>query len=102
MKLSELTNLASFQPLKNSGTRMEESSDDQAINFSDYLKNALSEVDDLQKQAATSAEKLAAGDQDYLHNTIIAYEKANLALELTVEVRNKIVEAYQEIMRIQI
>ncbi|MEN6348091.1 MAG: flagellar hook-basal body complex protein FliE [Syntrophomonas sp.] len=69
--------------------------------FFDYLKDALREVDGLQKDASASAEKLALGDETYLHNTILAYEKANLALQLTVEVRNKILDAYQEIMRIQ-
>lgn len=69
--------------------------------FAAYLNDALQKVDDLQKEAAASAQKLALGDQDYLHNTVLAYEKAQLALQLTVEVRNKIVEAYQEIMRIQ-
>jgi flagellar hook-basal body complex protein FliE len=72
-----------------------------STNFITYLNNALQEVDSLQKQATENAEKLALGDQEYLHNTMIAYEKANLALQLTIEVRNKIVEAYQEIMRIQ-
>ncbi len=69
--------------------------------FISYLNNALQEVDDLQKEAADSANKLVLGGEDYLHNTMIAYEKANLALQLTIEIRNKIVEAYQEIMRMQ-
>lgn len=78
-----------------------EAQNNKDVGFFDYLKDALREVDDLQKEASASAEKLALGDETYLHNTILAYEKANLALQLTVEVRNKIVEAYQEIMRIQ-
>lgn len=69
--------------------------------FISYLNNALQEVDDLQKKAADSAAQLVLGGEDYLHNTMIAYEKANLALQLTIEVRNKILEAYQEIMRMQ-
>lgn len=69
--------------------------------FFSHLKNALQEVDGLQKEAMKSAEKLALGDQEYLHKTMIAYEKATLALQLTIEVRDKMVEAYQEIMRIQ-
>lgn len=69
--------------------------------FMDVLMGAIGNVDALQKDAAASAEKLALGDESYLHNTMIAYEKANLGLQLTIEVRNKIVEAYQEIMRIQ-
>lgn len=70
--------------------------------FFSYLKNALQEVNNLQNEASASAEKLALGDETYLHNTILAYEKANMALQLTVEVRNKIVEAYQDLMRIQL
>ena len=69
--------------------------------FISYLNNVFQEVDDLQKGAADSAKKLVLGGEDYLHNTMIAYEKANLALQLTIEIRNKIVEAYQEIMRMQ-
>jgi len=69
--------------------------------FMEYLNNALKSVDQMQKEAAAGAQKLALGDEEYLHNTILAYEKASLALQLTLEIRNRIVEAYQEIMRIQ-
>lgn len=69
--------------------------------FLAYLNNAIKEVDQLQKEASTSAVKLSMGEEEYLHNTMLAYEKANLALQLTIEIRNKLVEAYQEIMRIQ-
>ncbi|MGS0764255.1 flagellar hook-basal body complex protein FliE [Syntrophomonas curvata] len=78
-----------------------EKADSNKTNFISYLNDALQEVDNLQKEAAASAQKLALGEEGYLHNTMIAYEKANLALQLTIEVRNKIVEAYQEIMRMQ-
>ncbi|HZJ84479.1 MAG TPA: flagellar hook-basal body complex protein FliE [Syntrophomonadaceae bacterium] len=70
-------------------------------NFMSYLKTALNEVDALQKEATFSASQLILGEEENLHNTVLAYEKANLALQLTIEVRNKIVEAFQEIMRIQ-
>jgi len=79
----------------------QENTNNKSENFMDVLMNAIGEVNTLQKNAETSAEKLALGDESYLHNTMIAYEKANLALQLTVEVRNRIIEAYQEIMRIQ-
>lgn len=69
--------------------------------FVSYLKSALNEVDLLQKNAAIKASELVLGEEEHLHNTMLAYEKANLALQLTIEIRNKIVEAYQEIMRIQ-
>lgn len=69
--------------------------------FADYLKNALNEVNQLQQEAARSAMDLAQGAETEIHNTMIAYEKAALALQLTLEVRNRLVEAYQEIMRMQ-
>ncbi|MEN6462079.1 MAG: flagellar hook-basal body complex protein FliE [Syntrophomonas sp.] len=101
MKVSELNSITPLKSLTSLDNGVQEASNNNAPSFVDYLKNALGEVDGLEKQASIDAEKLALGDQSYLHDTIIAYEKASLALELTVEVRNKIVEAYQEIMRMQ-
>lgn len=72
------------------------------VSFGDFLKNALSEVNNLQKASDTANIQLAAGDNIDLHTVMIAGEKANLALQLTVQVRNKVVEAYQEIMRMQV
>lgn len=70
--------------------------------FMDYLQKALGEVDALQKDTTINVDKLLLGDENYLHTTMIAYEKANLALQLTIEIRNKLLEAYQEIMRMQV
>lgn len=100
MTVNSIQGIAPVLPLITTGGS-EEPSSNQSVSFSDYLKNALNEVNDLQQQASQSGEKLAMGDETYLHNTVIAYEKAKLALELTIGVRDKIVEAYQEIMRIQ-
>lgn len=80
-----------------------EPSKDQAASgsFLEYLNSAIESVDQLQKEASAGAQKMALGDEEYLHNTVLAYEKASLALQLTLEIRNRIIEAYQEIMRIQ-
>ncbi|KUG03587.1 flagellar hook-basal body complex protein flie [hydrocarbon metagenome] len=71
-------------------------------NFMNYLKDALNEVNNYQQEASQSALNQAMGNNEYLHNTTIAYEKAILALQLTVEIRNKMVSAYEEIMRMQV
>ncbi len=99
MKIGELDSKLLLPNLNTAPTP--DTKSDKSASFMDYLTGALGQVDALQKDAASSAEKLALGDESYLHNTMIAYEKANLALQLTVEVRNRMVEAYQEIMRIQ-
>ncbi len=75
---------------------------DTGQNFMDYLKEALAEVNNYQQEASQSALNLALGNNEYLHNTTIAYEKAILALQLTIEIRNKLVSAYEEIMRMQV
>lgn len=69
--------------------------------FADLLNEALRQVDSLQKSASESAVRLLTGEEEYLHNVMIAYEKASLALQLTVEIRDKIIEAYHELMRMQ-
>jgi flagellar hook-basal body complex protein FliE len=93
--------ISSLIPDYNKNLNSSLETDNNRTDFMSYLNNALQEVDDLQQKAADSAAKLVLGGEDYLHNTMIAYEKANLALQLTIEVRNKILEAYQEIMRMQ-
>ncbi|MDR1159629.1 MAG: flagellar hook-basal body complex protein FliE [Syntrophomonadaceae bacterium] len=70
--------------------------------FTKYLSDALNNLNALQQNASDSATQMVMGSDDYLHNVILAYEKADLAFKLTVEVRNKCVEAYQEIMRMQL
>ncbi|SES79686.1 flagellar hook-basal body complex protein FliE [Anaerobranca gottschalkii] len=70
--------------------------------FGYYLRNALMEVNRLEKEADTLTKKLAAGENVDLHDVMIATEKANIALQLTVQVRNKAVDAYNEIMRMQV
>jgi flagellar hook-basal body complex protein FliE len=70
--------------------------------FSEFLHNALTEVNNLQKISDVASTKLTTGEITDLHSVMIAGEKANLALQLTVQVRNKVIEAYQEVMRMQV
>ena len=70
--------------------------------FGESIKNAISEVNNLQTEADTVASKLAAGDAIEIHQAMIAMQKASTALQFTIQVRNKIIEAYQEIMRMQV
>ncbi|MFV9509863.1 flagellar hook-basal body complex protein FliE [Tepidibacillus sp. LV47] len=70
--------------------------------FSKILKDALNQVETDIKTASDLVKKVSIGDVQDLHHVMIATEKASLGLQLTVQVRNKIVEAYQEIMRMQV
>ncbi len=73
--------------------------DDQG--FSQLLQSALNNVNHTLNQANLAGLMLAQGEIDF-HNAMIVTEKANLALQLTMAIRNKIVEAYQEVMRMQV
>ena len=70
--------------------------------FQEMLKGYLEEVNQLQLRSEELDRKLAAGTLENIHEATIAAEKAALALEFTIQIRNKVVEAYQEIMRMSI
>ena len=70
--------------------------------FTDHLYDALSQVDELQKTADQAREDLITGDLDELHQLMIKSEEAKLALQLTVQTTSKVIEAYQELYRMQI
>lgn len=70
--------------------------------FAEVLKESLNKVNEAQLQSDALTEKLAKGGNVDLHEVMIASQKASVTLSLTMEIRNKAVEAYQEIMRMQV
>ncbi len=80
----------------------EEKSSKKAPDFAEILKEAFEKVNQVQKNAEKMASDFALGKISNIHEVIIEAEKATIALRLTTEVRNKIIEAYREIMRMQL
>lgn len=70
--------------------------------FKEMLYDAIDNVSDLQRNADVLMTKLVTGETQDLHQVMIAVEEVNLALQLTLQIRNKMLEAYQEIMRMQV
>ena len=70
--------------------------------FGAMLKTSIAEVNQAQISADRAAEQIAAGETKNLHGAMIKLEEADISLRLMVQVRNKAVEAYQEIMRMQV
>ncbi len=70
--------------------------------FGEALKTSIAEVNQAQISADRAAEQIAAGETKDLHGAMIKLEEADISLRLMVQVRNKAVEAYQEIMRMQV
>jgi flagellar hook-basal body complex protein FliE len=70
--------------------------------FGDTLKEFVHDVDKMQKNADVQVERYATGELRDIHQVMIAAEKANLSLQLLVEIRNKMMESYREIMKMQL
>jgi len=96
------TPLPLIQPGQNLTEQTKQVDQQQGTGFGEFLSKAIDEVNNLQQQSAEMKTKLVTGEIEDIHQVMIAAEKANLAFQLTVQIRNKVVEAYQEIMRMQI
>jgi flagellar hook-basal body complex protein FliE len=69
--------------------------------FSDVLKNAVNSVDSLNDNAAAQVNSLMTGGGADINSVMIAVEKADVSFQLMMQVRNKIVNAYQDIEKMQ-
>jgi flagellar hook-basal body complex protein FliE len=70
--------------------------------FNTYLKDALGEVNQLQQMADKAIQQLVADGKGDLQDTMVALEKADVSFRFMMQVRNKVLEAYQEIIRMQV
>ncbi|ATW25667.1 flagellar hook-basal body complex protein FliE [Candidatus Formimonas warabiya] len=70
--------------------------------FADALSRMLNQVEQDQVNADQLSRKLLTGSVEDIHQVTFAMEQARLSLEMAVEVRNKLVDGYQEIMRMQV
>ena len=76
--------------------------DESKISFGDLLSKSLAEVNGLQVQANTAIEKLVSGESKNIEETMIAVEKADIAFKAMNQIRKKVIDAYTEIMRMQV
>ncbi len=74
----------------------------QGVSFGDVLNQFVSEVNDKQIASGQAVNDLLAGKDSPLHQAMIAMQEAGVAFQLMVEVRNKLLEGYQELMRMQV
>jgi len=74
----------------------------QGGSFGDILTGAMGETARLQHEANSAISALASGRDTDIHQTMIAMEKASISFKLLMQVRNKVITAYQEIMRTQV
>ncbi|MBX9604505.1 MAG: flagellar hook-basal body complex protein FliE [Bryobacteraceae bacterium] len=70
--------------------------------FASALETAIARVEAFRADSKAATERFLAGEEQDLHRLVIAGQKAELSFELLMEVRNKVVQAYQEVMRMQV
>jgi len=75
------------------------SASDGGNSFKNVLNNAIGEVEGARSDAAKSVEQFLSGNGGDLHSTILATQRAELEFQMFMQVRNKVVSAYQEIMK---
>jgi flagellar hook-basal body complex protein FliE len=75
---------------------------DVATTFSDVLKQSVEKVNEYQHHADSAIKELVAGRSKNIHETMLAIERADTSLKLMMQVRNKMLDAYKEIMRMQV
>jgi flagellar hook-basal body complex protein FliE len=75
---------------------------DQSGEFQKILMGNIDKLESLNNDAADAARKFMTGESEELHTAVLATQKASLAFELGLQVRNKVVDAYQEVMKMQI
>ncbi len=70
--------------------------------FQNLLGDAIGSLEKLQSEADVSAARFVAGEPVELHEVLLATERVSIAFQLVVQARNKVVEAYQDVMRMQV
>ena len=70
--------------------------------FGDFLASSIGSVNNLQQEANVAIQKLASGENKNLHEVMLTVEKADIAFKQMNQVRQKVIDAYKEVMRMQV
>jgi len=89
-------------PLREAEKAVLKSQENSEVSFKNVLKTALEKVNKAELEADLKTEMLANGQIDQLHDVMISAQKASLTVETAVQIQQKVVDTYNEIMRMQI
>ncbi len=102
MKISQgLTLVATLEGPSNTNT-INKTLKETNASFGETLNQAIADVNSLQSEAGKAVEKMVSGEATDLHEVMIAVEKARTSFDLLMEIRNKTIDVYREIMRMQV
>jgi len=93
--ISAITSIAGLTPMTGPGQSSQPGA------FQNVLQDAIQNIESANNNASNSVQKFLTGENEELHSTILAVQQASIAFDLGLQVRNKVVDAYQEIMRMQ-
>ncbi len=96
-----ISNLPSWFPTQPTSSTPSGLTSGKSNSFGSSLSDAIDQVESVHTDAQQQVTQLLQGDRQDIHNVMIAVEKADVAFQLMMQVRNKIVNAYQEISRLQ-
>ena len=102
MSIQSIFNITPTASLLKPETQIVPSSYEVQQSFGTFLKDAINDVNNKQIESDLMTEKLVRGENVELHDVMISAQKAAIALNATMEMRNKVVEAYQEIIRMPV
>lgn len=95
--------IQSIKPIETSIIKKNDAIDQsEAVNFKKFLFEALDKVSDAEKVSNQMDLMAASGDIENIHDAMIAAQKAEITLNFAIQVNNKLIDAYKEIMRIQL
>ena len=101
--LLNLNQLSPIQPVAETGRKAVSGGTGatDGANFGDILKQAMQEVDTAQHSSEQEARNLMSGEATDMHTAILAVQKADVSFQMMMAVRSKLIDAYREVMRMQ-
>jgi flagellar hook-basal body complex protein FliE len=93
--------IASINPIPNLTAIQPAGQASQPGAFQSVLHGAIQTIESANQDATTAVQKFLTGENEELHTAALAVQKANLMFDLGLQVRNKVVDAYQQIMQMQ-
>ena len=100
--MNDITIQNPVQPPVGTATGRKPEPPSNSVSFGNMLTDSINQVNRLQVEADSSINDLATGRQPDIHRTMIAMEKASISFELLMQIRNKVISAYDKIMRMPI
>ena len=100
VKSASLENVGDFNWAKD--VSMPGANPAESKSFGDFLASSISNVNNIQKEANVAIQRLATGENKNLHETMLTVEKAEIAFKQMNQIRQKVIDAYKEVMRMQV